>query len=49
MGALREYAHPVSLSQLVQNLKEGSLPPNSIAVTFDDGHADNLYVAKPFG
>jgi peptidoglycan/xylan/chitin deacetylase (PgdA/CDA1 family) len=47
METLSKYAHPVSLTKLVQYLKEGSLPPKSVAVTFDDGYADNLYEAKP--
>jgi peptidoglycan/xylan/chitin deacetylase (PgdA/CDA1 family) len=47
MEALRAYAHPISLSKLVQNLKQNVLPPKSVAVTFDDGYADNLYAAKP--
>ena len=47
MEALREYAHPVSLSKLMQSLRQNALPPKSVAVTFDDGYADNLYVAKP--
>jgi peptidoglycan/xylan/chitin deacetylase (PgdA/CDA1 family) len=47
MDALRKYAHPISLSKLVQCLKHGSLPPNSVALTFDDGYSDNLYAAKP--
>lgn len=47
MESLRRYAHPISLSRLAQNLKDGSLPPNAVAVTFDDGYVDNLYSAKP--
>jgi peptidoglycan/xylan/chitin deacetylase (PgdA/CDA1 family) len=47
MESLRKYAHPLSLSKLVQGLKEGFLPPKSVAVTFDDGYADNFYAAKP--
>lgn len=47
MEALRKYACPISLSKLVQSLKQNVLPPKSVAVTFDDGYADNLYEAKP--
>jgi peptidoglycan/xylan/chitin deacetylase (PgdA/CDA1 family) len=47
MEAISRYAHPISLSNLVQHLKRGSLPSRSVAVTFDDGYADNLYLAKP--
>jgi peptidoglycan/xylan/chitin deacetylase (PgdA/CDA1 family) len=47
MAALSKFAHPIQLSELVRCLKEGSLPPKSVAVTFDDGYADNLYEAKP--
>jgi peptidoglycan/xylan/chitin deacetylase (PgdA/CDA1 family) len=44
---LRNRAHPIRLSELVQHMKDGSLPDRSVAVTFDDGYADNLYTAKP--
>ena len=47
MEVLNKYAHPISLHALVQQLKEGSLQPRSVAITFDDGYADNLYQAKP--
>jgi peptidoglycan/xylan/chitin deacetylase (PgdA/CDA1 family) len=47
MEALGKYACPISLSKLVQCLKQDSLPPKSVAVTFDDGYVDNLYIAKP--
>lgn len=47
MAALRKFARPMPLSKLVQCLKEGSVPPRSVAVTFDDGYADNLYAVKP--
>jgi peptidoglycan/xylan/chitin deacetylase (PgdA/CDA1 family) len=47
MDALRKYANIISVHQLVQYLKEGSIPARSVAVTFDDGYADNLYQAKP--
>jgi peptidoglycan/xylan/chitin deacetylase (PgdA/CDA1 family) len=44
---LRKHTYPMSLSRLVQDLRHDSLPEKSIAVTFDDGYADNLYNAKP--
>ena len=47
MEALKKYTRPMSLSKLVQCLKQDSLSPKSVAVTFDDGYADNLYLAKP--
>lgn len=47
LSVLRKYTYPLSLSELIQQLKNGSLRSKSIAVTFDDGYADNLYSAKP--
>lgn len=47
MEILRRHAHPISLLELVHHLQNGSLPERSVAVTFDDGYADNLYQAKP--
>lgn len=47
LDILRRYTHPVSLSSLVHCIREDSLPPGCVAVTFDDGYADNLYHAKP--
>ena len=43
---LSQYANPISLPELVQRLEQGTLPPHSVAVTFDDGYADNYYQAK---
>jgi peptidoglycan/xylan/chitin deacetylase (PgdA/CDA1 family) len=47
MAMLSKHAHSMSLRELVKELKEGSVRPGSVAVTFDDGYADNLYQAKP--
>ncbi len=47
MQVLRKFAVPLSLSEMVQHVQRGTLPRKSVAVTFDDGYADNLYNAKP--
>jgi peptidoglycan/xylan/chitin deacetylase (PgdA/CDA1 family) len=47
LEALQKNYHPVSLKELTHAIKEGRIPDNAIAVTFDDGYADNLYAAKP--
>jgi peptidoglycan/xylan/chitin deacetylase (PgdA/CDA1 family) len=44
---LRKHGRPMRLQQLAQPLQDGNLPHRSIAVTFDDGYADNLHHAKP--
>lgn len=47
LDVLRKHTRPVPLSQLVRNLREGSLLPRSVAVTFDDGYIDNFHQARP--
>ncbi|MDF5725063.1 MAG: polysaccharide deacetylase family protein [Rhizonema sp. PD37] len=46
MEVLRSTGRVVPLQQLNQTLQQGN-PRWQIAVTFDDGYADNLYNAKP--
>jgi len=38
---------PLRLGELVTLLAAGELPERAVAVTFDDGYADNLWNAKP--
>lgn len=44
---LRQHANPISLTKLVHMLRNGQVPKRAVAVTFDDGYANNLYQAKP--
>ena len=47
LEVLRKRYHVVPLKYLAQALLDGNLPRRAVAVTFDDGYADNLYNAKP--
>ncbi len=44
---LSKHYHVLGLAQAMARMKEGSLPPRSAVITFDDGYADNLDVALP--
>lgn len=44
---LKRFYTPLPLSEAVQRLQDGSLPPRAACVTFDDGYADNAQVALP--
>lgn len=44
---LRETAHVLRLSEAVRLLESGKLPPRAVALTFDDGYANNLFAALP--
>lgn len=44
---LQQDYRPVSLDRLVKAHQDGRIPDRSVVVTFDDGYADNLTIAKP--
>ncbi len=47
LEVLKKHIRPLPLQQLVRALRDANLPRPAVAVTFDDGYADNLYNAKP--
>lgn len=47
MEIVRSHAKPVSLAHGLRGLADRSLPTRAVAVTFDDGYADNATVAAP--
>ena len=47
LAILRSDTSPLTLTELVRARDEHRLPPWPVAVTFDDGYADNTWNAKP--
>ena len=47
LQVLRKLGRPMHLDQLVRSLQYGTLPHRGVAITFDDGYADNFLNAKP--
>jgi peptidoglycan/xylan/chitin deacetylase (PgdA/CDA1 family) len=47
LAVLQAYGSLVSLQTLTQRLRQGDPVQRSVAITFDDGYADNLQYAKP--
>ena len=47
LQVIRHVRHPMRLAEFVCALKDGTLPANAVALTFDDGYVDNLVFGKP--
>lgn len=47
MALVKRHFTPLTLSDAVVRLKNGTLPPNAVCITFDDGYLNNLTVAQP--
>ncbi len=47
VAVLRDTRLPLAMSEFVARAQAGTLPRHAVAVTFDDGYADNLRQARP--
>jgi peptidoglycan/xylan/chitin deacetylase (PgdA/CDA1 family) len=47
LSILRRTRHPLPLMEFVDRLVAGTLPPDAVALTFDDGYVDNLDAGLP--
>lgn len=47
LEVLSQRCHPVSVAEMLRRAREGRSLRGLVALTFDDGYADNLHSAKP--
>ena len=47
LQVLRRTRYPLPLTDFVRHLLAGTLPAHAVALTFDDGYADNFFAGKP--
>ncbi|MGB5714567.1 MAG: polysaccharide deacetylase family protein [Waterburya sp.] len=47
LQVIQQHTQPISLKELAQAHQEGNICDRSVAITFDDGYANNLHQAKP--
>jgi len=47
LDIIKKYAVPITLSELVEKIEKNKINEKYVALTFDDGYADNYYRAKP--
>ncbi len=47
LAMLRSQCKPMSLARMVDLSRRDQLPERAVAITFDDGYADNLLAARP--
>lgn len=47
LQVIKRHMQPMSLTELAIAQQSGNVPERAVAITFDDGYANNLYQAKP--